>query len=190
MENKIPKCEYNIYPIKQQYRNWINNYIQKNNGNVKNHCTFATSEMIKAFPELKREKGYVWVITDFGSKSDEHWWCIDPDGNIVDPTASQYREVCFYEPYNEKDHGPLPTGKCMDCGEYVYDNNTFCNKTCEKLTMFYLQGYHISFINKNNIKYYIKEMKNGKKTYGLDRKNFPANSIKELNELVIKDIIE
>lgn len=84
----------------------------------------------------------------------------------------------------------FPTGKCMNCGGYVYDNNTFCNETCAQLTILDLQGYYISSINENNRKYYVKEMKNGKKMYGLDRKNFPASSIKELNELVIKDIIE
>lgn len=41
--------------------------------------------MVEAFPELKRVRGHYhcpWL-----SKAQPHWWCVDPDGNIVDPTV-------------------------------------------------------------------------------------------------------
>lgn len=130
--------------MKTKYKNWIKNYVAKHNGNVKNRCWSATKEMAETFPELKCERGWAHIkclkpFDKYGIYTDQHWWCVDPDGNIIDPTASQYEsEIVKYEAYDEEIHGPLPTGKCMNCGSFVYDNKNFCDEICEKAILDYL----------------------------------------------------
>lgn len=99
--------------------------------------------MKKAFPELILCKGYYTSPVD-GSRG--HWWLKTPEGEIVDPTASQFMmgsQGC-YEEYNEEDHGPLPIGKCMNCGNQVYESDNppstcMCSKECARSFDNYLQ---------------------------------------------------
>ena len=37
---------------------------------------------------------------------------------------------CEYIPWDESE--PQPTGKCQNCGEYVYDFNYFCSDACAR----------------------------------------------------------
>ena len=107
------------------YEAWIVAHVPENSAG---RCAEITQEMVAAFPELTRVRGHfndaVW-----GRRA--HWWLVDRDGSIVDPTAAQFpcKGVGFYEPWPEGTEEP--TGKCLNCGEYAYGHQTFCSKICE-----------------------------------------------------------
>ena len=105
-------------------------------GHPEGRCKSVTLRMKIVFPELTRVRGHYhcWV---WGKR--EHWWLIDPDGEIVDPTAAQFPShgAGIYAPW--KEGSPEPMGKCLNCGEYVYDGN-FCNDTCRRAFMADLMG--------------------------------------------------
>ena len=106
-------------------------------------CYNACSQLIKEFPELRLVRGWAHVDYDGLLQKEEHWWCEESNGDIVDPTDDQWLVpsrgiVVGYEEYDEATHGPEPTGKCHDCGDYTYDGNYFCSERCEKSYMNYL----------------------------------------------------
>lgn len=109
-----------------KYEYWIERYLLYCDGDVRGRCAEATEEMIKTFPELKRVRGHVQHILN--SKQSPHWWCIDPKGNIIDPTAVQFVAIIKYIPHDET--SPEPTGRCPNCGEYCYDYNSVCSDKC------------------------------------------------------------
>lgn len=53
-------------------------------------CYYATAALMRSFPELEARYG---MVTLRGQEDDHHWWCIAPDGTVVDPTASQF-DLC------------------------------------------------------------------------------------------------
>lgn len=118
------------------YDEWIEAYVAAQPDRfVRGECKDATSKMIEAFPELRIACGF--VHTTWGS--DQHFWCVAPDGTIVDPTREQFPIVFQYEEIDpEKDRDRVPTGVCMDCGEPVYLGKTFCSDECEQATVAYL----------------------------------------------------
>lgn len=110
-----------------KYRKWIDeNYstYELSYG----ECEQATIKMQELFPELKRIRGH-YYDTSWGER--EHWWLIDENDEIIDPTAKQFptngRGV--YVPWVEGD--PEPTGKCLNCGGYVYNGDYCCSENCE-----------------------------------------------------------
>ena len=102
------------------YAEWIDAYVTEHServvggpnrsAGVRGMCASATDTMVKAFPELRQVRGHYDGIA--------HWWCVAPDGSIVDPTAEQFLPGGAYVEY----HGPDPLGKCMYCGDYVWQN--------------------------------------------------------------------
>jgi len=95
-----------------KYDEWIASY--KYNSTV-GMCGKATEEMCRVFPELTRVPGHVYTMRG----RLEHWWCVAPDGSIVDPTYSQFKGgVLQYELVRAEDEVRL--GKCMNCGAEVY----------------------------------------------------------------------
>ena len=102
-------------------------------------CREATEDMISFFPELKRVRGLAHVKEPRGLPPTKapHWWCVSPEGEIIDPTSLQYPlGIERYDPVDET-RGE-PTGKCMECGNISYNKETFCSKTCEKNFLNYL----------------------------------------------------
>jgi len=105
-----------------KYQTWIKkNYPDR--VSAYGQCKEATEKMVSEFPELKRKSGQIFVL---GYDYDVlHWWCEDPEGNIVDPTIIQYSgggyAVTGYEEYPE-DHVARHNerAKCMECGQYFY----------------------------------------------------------------------
>ena len=63
-------------------------------------CAEATLAMAAVFPELTRVRGHYlcWV---WGER--EHWWLVEPNGEIVDPTADQFpsKGGGVYVPWDE-----------------------------------------------------------------------------------------
>ena len=128
--------------MKQEYQNWIDNYLSTHKF-CAGLCFSASALMLKSFPELILTRGYVY---DIHGKKHNHWWLQTIDGEVIDPTASQFiiiGDASFlkYEEYNESRHGPLPTGKCMNCGKHVYNDSIFCNNECSAETKKYLMTH-------------------------------------------------
>jgi hypothetical protein len=67
-----------------KYSLWIFENVPQYCGGM---CFVISTAMVKEFPELKRVRGH-YVDLMFGTY--EHWWCKTPDGEIVDPTVSQF----------------------------------------------------------------------------------------------------
>lgn len=126
--------------MKPEYKTWIQENCQ---GVVAGFCRSRSEAMKKTFPELILCRGYYTSPID-GIRG--HWWLKTPEGEIVDPTASQFMmdRQGSYEEYNPKDHGPLPIGKCMNCGSEVYESDNppatcMCSEACAKSFDTYLQ---------------------------------------------------
>lgn len=108
----LPSMDTHEHPTdrKAQYARWIETYVQAHNCYVRGLCVSAVKEMIAAFPELKPDLGFVgWG---------EHAWCVAPDGEIVDPTASQFAiQPPVYVPWTPGTS--VSAGRCgnPNCGE-------------------------------------------------------------------------
>lgn len=92
-------------------------------------CAEYTKAMLEAFPELRRVRGHYYDMM-WGERG--HWWLVDPDGNIVDPTAEQFptKGGGHYEEWNESD--TEPTGRCMNCGDLCYSPRfNACSDECD-----------------------------------------------------------
>jgi len=50
-------------------------------------CREMSEALIKDDPSLALVRGHYWDA-DWGPQ--EHWWCIKPNGEIVDPTKDQF----------------------------------------------------------------------------------------------------
>ncbi len=118
--------------MKEEYTRWIEVYFQKCKGFVRGKCGEATTLMVEAFPELRRAAGFVHC----GWGRDQHFWCVDPDGEVIDPTAAQFGGVIFqYEELDLNDpktRAKVPTGRCPNCGEDTYSGRYLCDENCER----------------------------------------------------------
>lgn len=115
-------------------------YLDRHDGHVRGKCDEATRKMAAAFPELRRACGFVHWDAGHRQVRDQHWWCVTPEGVIVDPTKAQFQgavpgTLLLYEELDlskPEDRKRVPTGRCMDCGADAYDHNNFCSDACEK----------------------------------------------------------
>ena len=125
------------------YKEWIHNYLTQEKSAL-GKCKEAVEKMSAEFPELKKVAGHVY--TNWGQRA--HWWCETTDGEIIDPTASQFPIIFEYEKWEPG--MPVRVGKCMDCGEEIYEpvmsldeakgSRYFCSKKCEQATLNYMNG--------------------------------------------------
>ena len=111
------------YQDYQNYQKWMKQNILDPYGT----CCHATKLMQEEFPELERVRGH-YYDTIWGER--EHWWLIAPKGKIIDPTAQQFPSKGMGV-YVQWEGGPEPTGKCPNCGQYVYNGDQICSKKCE-----------------------------------------------------------
>lgn len=125
----LAKCSATLKNL--VYAAWIAEYTQAHGGAVLGLCGDATHQMTQAFPELRRVPGLVHFL---GGGTAQHWWCVSPDGAVVDPTVSQYlpQAPVRYEELEPGQIEALPTGRCMNCGDDAYRRETFCSEACEK----------------------------------------------------------
>ncbi len=88
--------------------------------------------MKRAFPELKRERGNVYIRSGHHRP---HWWLIAPNGDIVDPSNSQFQESYYGADNGIIEYIPLidkrvPKGNCMNCGDLCFDHGVACTESC------------------------------------------------------------
>lgn len=136
----------------EQYRAWIADYerqrlaeihvvgttseAERMTVSLRGSCATATERMVSAFPELRRVRGH--------RDGAPHWWCVAPDGAIVDPTVKQFADTStgHYEEYT----GPDPVGKCMNCGDYVW-SAAFSTSACSDECARELEAYYGAVIS-------------------------------------------
>lgn len=97
------------------------------NGIVRGLCSTYVHEIVKLVPGLRVARGY------YGGSP--HWWLVEEGtGRILDPTVEQFGDLsAAYEEYDLDKHGPLPIGKCPNCGFEVYEADAVqgcCNAEC------------------------------------------------------------
>ncbi len=105
------------------YNEWIQNNVTESYGT----CKEVTLKMQEAFPELRRVRGHYYCAI-WGERG--HWWLIDENGNIVDPTKAQFpsKGIGHYDEWDESQKEL--TGICPNCGDYCYDGNSVCSEAC------------------------------------------------------------
>ena len=103
---------------------------------LRGRCYEMASELCAKFPELTLTRGH-YLCTEWGSQ--EHWWVVAPNGEIIDPTAGQFPSQGHgtYVPWDESQ--PEPTGKCPVCGRYTYNRDYTCPDTCTQEYELYLK---------------------------------------------------
>jgi hypothetical protein len=93
---------------------------------LRNQCNELAEKFAEHFPDLTAQPGFY--------EGQEHIWCKDSEGNIVDPTYEQFRPGGRYEEYDENFH-EICVGRCPNCGNHIYDlkknARDFCDKECE-----------------------------------------------------------
>jgi hypothetical protein len=91
--------------------------------------------MKEKFPELRPCRGQV-LLSNLWER--DHAWLVTPEGHIVDPTESQFKQeyysggakIVMYYPRDESE--PEPTGMCPNCGGLCYDGGTCCSDECHR----------------------------------------------------------
>jgi hypothetical protein len=119
--------------MNQLYRDWISKNVTETYG----YCAEVTEQMAKSFPELRRVRGH-YYCTVWGERG--HWWLVDEEGNVVDPTADQFPSKGNGVYVEWDDSLPEPSGMCPNCGDYCYDGNYFCSKHCESSYTAFVMG--------------------------------------------------
>lgn len=103
-------------PRPQDYAEWIVAYLERTlTGTGYGQCRLAVQEMTGVFPELRQVYGCV-IDRSWGRRS--HWWCVAPNGAIVDPTAAQFPELLDYVEWRPGD--AVRIGKCGYCGKEIF----------------------------------------------------------------------
>jgi len=119
-----------------EYAAWIAAFAKRHHDRLYGTCQSATREMVETFPELKAIPGHVMVAP---AGRVEHWWCVTPQGEIVDPTAGQFGAgVGEYIPWTPGTQ--VRVGRCMNCGEDIYkavealggDRECICSPECHR----------------------------------------------------------
>lgn len=74
--------------MNHKYEQWISKNVPTRAAAVRGTCIGTVARMIVAFPELRATSGTCG--------GEPHWWCVDPAGAIVDPTAHQFGAAARY----------------------------------------------------------------------------------------------
>ena len=116
--------------MEAKYLSWVEQNVE---GDGYGECDHYTRVMQEAFPELRRARGFYYCFI-WGER--QHWWLVDPNGSIVDPTAAQFpsRGTCAYRELSDEEvEREVPIGKCANCGEPTYRHgysSDFCSENC------------------------------------------------------------
>lgn len=130
----------NIDFKKLAYESWIDvNYPTSHSARLQ--CAEATEAMVGVFSELKRVRGLASVEEPYElpPTRTNHWWCVTPEGAIIDPTAHQYPTRILSYSEADESKGP-PTGKCPNCGGLCYGGCYLCSPKCDKEYLEYMNN--------------------------------------------------
>lgn len=116
------------------YAEWISRNIDGEP--TLGRCKEWAERMKEEHPELRVVRGH-YICPIWGKRG--HWWCESPAGGVVDPTATQFPSRGIGEYVEFKDSDPVPTGLCPECGEEVFDGETFCSREHANRYMAYLK---------------------------------------------------
>ena len=121
--------------MKEQYEQWVAENVTSDGYG---QCAELTLRMEAAFPELTRVRGH-YSCPVWGERA--HWWLIATDGKVVDPTKAQFpSNGCgVYDSWTEGEEEP--TGKCPNCGGYIYGGRAVCSDKCHHEYIAYLADY-------------------------------------------------
>lgn len=95
-------------------------------------CKEMSEALVAENPELRLVRGHYFC--PLWGTEEPHWWCVDKDGKIHDPTKLQFPSAGhgMYEEFNGM-------CTCSNCGNEVPEaeaviggngNHAFCNHTC------------------------------------------------------------
>lgn len=93
-------------------------------------CKEMSEALCAKDPSLTLVRGHYFC--PIWNSDEEHWWCVDAEGGIVDPTRLQFpsKGMGIYTPFN----GILA---CAECGKEtpeaeatIYGNYAFCSGRC------------------------------------------------------------
>lgn len=124
------------------YAEWIADYVASVDGHTLGKCGHATEAIKLQFPELRLACGFAHCA--WGPR--QHWWCVTPDGVIVDPTVSQFpgSAVFEYEELDPKDpttRARIPTGPCYWCDKDCFEPwHSVCSQECNDKALASLNG--------------------------------------------------
>lgn len=125
------------------YQEWITNWLKDNRAYA--NCLVAVEAMAEAFPELTKVPGHVETV--WGRRA--HWWLKTPDGEVIDPTVSQFPgSAVEYDPWEPGSE--CLVGKCFNCGEEIWEpvqditkpppHKSICSPECNRAAMADLNG--------------------------------------------------
>lgn len=94
-------------------------------------CKAASEALCATIPSLDLVRGHYFC--PIWNSNEPHWWCTQPDGTIIDPTAAQFPSNGngIYTPFN----GIV---ECAQCGKEMEEedasfegNYAFCSTYCK-----------------------------------------------------------
>ena len=107
---------------------WIAEHVK----DQRRMCAYWTECMQSAFPQLRRVRGHYY---EPNGDCYTHWWLAMPNGEIVDPTVTQFEAGGHYVEYSGSD----PYGQCLECGELMWERwegaAEFCSQECHDAFM-------------------------------------------------------
>lgn len=94
-------------------------------------CKELSESLIKDNPSLRLVRGFYYE--PYWNREEEHWWCVDNEGRIHDPTRMQFPSGGVEDFYREFDN----KFDCSQCGEekqademYHEGKYHFCSSEC------------------------------------------------------------
>lgn len=80
-------------------------------------CKEMSEALVAENPDLRLVRGHYW--DPWWNREEPHWWCVDADGVIHDPTREQFPSKGVTEFYTEF-NGMVA---CEQCGDAVEEAN-------------------------------------------------------------------
>jgi hypothetical protein len=104
---------------------------ESNYSRYRGKCKEMSEALVAENPVLRLVRGHYWE--PMWNRDEPHWWCVNPDGEIIDPTRLQFPSGGIAEFYTEFDG----TCECANCGKEFneqdgrFDSNyAFCSSSC------------------------------------------------------------
>lgn len=97
-------------------------------------CYGFSKALVDAFPELRMERGFYVCKDAWGDEHPtEHWWTVDAEGTIIDPSKVQFgNQDGRYSRYDDHEF-PARIGACPNCGGDIYEGEGvggLCSEEC------------------------------------------------------------